>query len=252
MRLCLTLSLFICCATGALAQVATEIRTAAVPAPATPQSPRKFQFILFWKQDNSNAQQMAETLRLAAAKQPDRLEWSAVNVTDPANRETVDHYQVSRAPMPLVLCVAPNGAVTGAYTKQFNDVAVERALVTPAMADATKALQEQKIVVVHVKLAANSPLPTSAVELMSDPAFQARTVVVDVVIGDPAESRFVTDLKIKPAEVIDSMLVVMAPPAVLVGTFPAQATGQQLAVALHAAGKCCNDANCKHNQKAQQ
>ena len=53
--------------------------------------------------------------------------------------------------MPLALCVADNGAVTGVFTRRPNDEAIERALVTPAMAEATKALQDKKIVVVHVK-----------------------------------------------------------------------------------------------------
>jgi hypothetical protein len=43
--------------------------------------------------------------------------------------------------------------------------------------------------------------------------------------------------------------VVLAPPGVLVGKFPASATSDQIGAALHAAGKCCNDPNCKHNQK---
>jgi hypothetical protein len=236
----------------ATAQMPDDVRTAKRPTLPTAQVAPKFRFILFWNQDDTTSQQMAETLRLAAAKRPQRIEWSAVNVSDPAQRETVDRYQVARAPMPLVLCVAPNGAIAGAFVRKLDDAMVERALITPAMAEATKALQEQKIVLVHVKPAADSPLSPGAVELISDPAFQARTVVVDVVVGDPVESRFVTDMKIKPSDVIEPMLVVMAPPAVLVGKFPSQATGAQLASALHAAGKCCNDPNCKHNQKARQ
>src|SRR3972149_3549031 len=65
----------------------------------------------------------------------------------------------SSAPMPLVLCLAPNGAITGAFTKQFTQDAVDKALVTPAMTAYMKALQDDKIVVVHVKPAANASLP---------------------------------------------------------------------------------------------
>jgi hypothetical protein len=35
----------------------------------------------------------------------------------------------------------------------------------------------------------------------------------------------------------------------MVGKFPATATKAQLASELHAAGKCCDDPNCKHNHK---
>jgi hypothetical protein len=153
--------------------------------------------------------------------------------------------------MPAVLCVAPNGAITGVFVRQINDQAVERALVTPAMADVTKAIQDKKIVVLHVKPATESQLPPGGAEFIADPDFEARTTVVDLVLDDPTEARFVKDLKIKPADAKDSMLVLMAPPGVLVGKFAGNTTKQQIVTQLHAAGKCCDDPNCKHNQKAQ-
>jgi hypothetical protein len=38
---------------------------------------------------------------------------------------------------------------------------------------------------------------------------------------------------------------------VLVGKFGPAVTKDEIAAALHAAGKCCNDPNCKHNKKGQ-
>jgi hypothetical protein len=93
-------------------------------------------------------------------------------------------------------------------------------------------------------------LPAGAAEFAADPDFQARTRVVDVALNDPAESRFVRDMKIDPNASSDSTLVIMAPPAALVGKFAATTTKQQIIANLHAAGKCCNDPHCKHNQKA--
>jgi hypothetical protein len=58
-------------------------------------------------------------------------------------------------------------------------------------------------------------------------------------------------MEIKPEEVADSMIVVLAPPGVLVGKYPAGVTKDQIGAALHAAGKCCNDPNCIHNKKGQ-
>jgi hypothetical protein len=58
-------------------------------------------------------------------------------------------------------------------------------------------------------------------------------------------------MELSPRDVHESMLVVMAPPGVLVGKFIGSTTKDQIAAQLHAAGKCCNDPNCKHIQKAQ-
>ncbi len=190
-------------------------------------------------------------LRTSVTKRSQRAEWTSVNINDNANRAVVEQYHVERGPMPMVLCVAPNGAVTGGMARQITDEAIEHLLVTPAMAEVTKALQDKKIVVIHVQQNARQPLPAGAAEFLADPAFNARSNTVILLLGDKAESRFISEMEIKAGDVPDSMVVVLAPPGVLVGKFPAKATGAQIAAALHAAGKCCDDPNCKHNQKRQ-
>jgi hypothetical protein len=231
-----------------IAQQPSGPRVARMPNKETTHDDAKFKFILFWKENNRNTQQLTEVLKLAVAGRSERANWIAVNVDDVANRELVERYQVSRVPMPTVLCVAPNGAITGVFMRQLNDQGVERALVTPAMADVTKAIQDKKIVVLHIKPAADSPLPTGGADFVADPDFEAKTIIVDLLLHDPAEARFLKDMKLKAADVSESVLVVMAPPGVLVGKFAAHATKQQIVAQLHAAGKCCDDPNCKHNQ----
>jgi hypothetical protein len=232
------------------AQAPAAGRTAPAQVRAENEPVKKFSFVMFWKQNDANTQQVGETLRSAVTKRADRCEMSAVNVNDQANRSIVERYGVSRMPMPTVLCVAPNGAVTGAFVRKLNDEAVESALISPLAADIVKALQDKKIVVVHVKQAEESPLPFGAAEFAADPEFKARTTTVAFVASDPAEARLLKDIEINPAQLNGSMTVVMAPPGVLVGKFAALATKDQIATALHAAGKCCDDPHCKHNQQA--
>jgi hypothetical protein len=92
------------------------------------------------------------------------------------------------------------------------------------------------------------PLPAGAEMFLADPAFQSRATTESYVINDPAEARFVRDMEIDAATFDGSTVVVLAPPGVLVGKFPATVTAAQIAAKLHAAGKCCDDPNCKHNQ----
>jgi hypothetical protein len=230
----------------------SDTRIARIPAEDANEKAPKFKFILFWKENDRTTQQLQDVLRQAVAKRAARADWTAVNVHDAANRDLVERYQVSRVPMPTVLCVAPNGAITGVFMRQLSDHGVERALVTPAMAEVTKALQDKKIVVLHIKPSADSPLPSGGADFVADPDFEARTIVVDLECSNQAETRFLTDMKIKAADIHDTLLVVMAPPGVLVGKFAAHATKQQIVTQLHAAGKCCDDPHCKHNQKAEQ
>ncbi len=220
----------------------------ATASPAVQQN-QKFTFILFWKENDAATQAMGEGLKAALSTRAQRAEWKSVNVTDATQREIIEHYHVDRAPMPMVLCVASNGAVTGAIPRQISEEAVEHVMVTPAMAEATKALQEKRIVVIHVKHDGNQPLPGGAGEFMADPMFRERTTEVNLVASDPREARFLREMEVRPETVTDSLVVVLAPPAALVGKFPSTVTGAQIAEAIHAAGKCCNDPNCKYKQK---
>lgn len=83
---------------------------------------------------------------------------------------------------------------------------------------------------------------------MADPAFQDRTATESLVVNDPAESRFLKDMEIDSAQVSGTNFIVIAPPGALVGKFAVTATAADVAAKLHAAGKCCNDPNCKHNR----
>ena len=232
----------------AVGQSADGIRVATAN-PAAPKS-AKFTFILFYRENDSATQAATTALKANVDKRAARAESKLVNITDPANRAIVDQYHVDRAPMPLVICVAANGAITGAMPRQVTESGIEHALVTPTMVEATKALQDKKIVIIHVKRGAWQTLPAGAAEFLADPGFSQRSLQFDVVLGDQTEARFVNEMEIKPADVSESMVVLLAPPGVMVGKFPATASGGQIAAALHAAGKCCDDPNCKHNQQA--
>jgi hypothetical protein len=54
-------------------------------------------------------------------------------------------------------------------------------------------------------------------------------------------------MQIDPKKERTTSVVFMAPPGTIVGKYTAQVTKAKLAADLHAAGKCCNDPNCKHN-----
>jgi hypothetical protein len=231
------------------AQGPTGVRVATATPAVTPAP--KFKFILFWKENNAATQGMTEALKQAVAQRSQRAEWISVNVTDGAQRPIVDRYHVERAPMPMVLCIAPNGAITGGITRQLTDAAIDKALVTPMMTEATKALQDKRIAVIHVKRDPKLALPAGAAGFIADPAFKDRSTVINVSLDDAAEARFVKEMEFKPEELSDSMIVVLAPPGVLVGKYQGSVSTEQIATDLHAAGKCCNDPNCKHNKKGQ-
>lgn len=224
-------------------------RFAARTPGANSASAQKFTLILFWKEDNAATQEMAAALAQGVAQRADVATSTKINIRDAANQAIVERYKVSRAPMPMVLCIAPNGAITGGIPDRVTDQSLDRVLVTPTMTLCMKALQEDKLVLVHVRANDDAGLPKGASDFAADPEFQARTVAVTFRRDDPRESRFLSDMDIHPNAVNGSIVSLLAPPGVLVGKFPDHATKEQFAEGLHAAGKCCNDPNCKHNKK---
>jgi hypothetical protein len=250
--LALLLAGAVICSGAALAQQAP--RVANLPnqtptgQPAAQEATPKFTFILFWKENNAATQAMMAQLKTSLPQKQQQTDWSAVNVTDPANKDVVERYKVSRAPMPMVMCVASNGAITGAVPDRINDQTIDKLLVTPTMTHCMKALQENKIVLVHVKADSKAVFPQGPANFANDPEFKVRTVAVSFDRNDPSEARFLRDMQID-AKTPGSVVSMLAPPGVLVGKYTENATKDQIAADLHAAGKCCDDPNCKHNQQ---
>ena len=102
--------------------------------PAETAAQSKFTFLLFFREENANTQRMTGELTAALANHGDRADWRALNFIDPASRDLVERYQLGRAPMPLVVCVAPNGAITGAMAGKVTAKQVDASLVTPTIA----------------------------------------------------------------------------------------------------------------------
>ena len=207
----------------------------------------KFVFVFFWRQKNAASDAMAQSLQNELATYGDRVASLHVQVTDPAQREIVDHFGVSRAPMPLVVAVAPNGAVTRAIQSRLTAEVVAEAIVSPALADCMKAMQDGKTVVLLVNPQGDEPTPLGAAEFLSDADFRDRSALVRVASQDPAEGEFLQHLGLTTQEE-NGCVVMLAPPGVLVGKFAVDVSFADMASELHAAGKCCDDENCRHNR----
>ena len=211
-----------------------------------------FTFIVFYKEDSSATREM---IRIAHENTANRAECSVVvtaNANDPAERALIERFGIGRAPMPLAVAVAPNGAITGVFPKALNAQHIEASIVTPTMARCMKSLQSQKLVFVVASRDDKPEVPVGVRALQKDPLFKDRIVLTGLRLDDPAETRFLSQMKIDPARVNGPYAVLIAPPGVLVGHFDATATGDTIAAAIHKSGQCCDDPNCKHTGKAAQ
>lgn len=228
---------------------------ASAQAPVKPSRPQptvsseavesKYTFIVFYKQNDATTQAMTAALKGEVAQRQQQATAKFVQVDDPAQKALVAQYDVSRAPLPLLVAVAPNGAMTGMFPKKFPAQGFDGVFVTPTMMVTMKALQEGKLVLVTVGGSVPAPTPVAVTAFQADPHFSERLMTVSMAAADPQEAKFIAQMKIADT-VLETQTVLLAPPGVLVGKFNATASKEVVAAALAKAGKCCEDPNCKH------
>jgi len=225
---------------------ATAVRPS-VPALDAAAHEAKYRFIFFWKENDKQTQTMYGVFRSATGKLGDSVDAVAVSVTDPRQRALVEQYDVSRAPMPLVLAVAPNGAVTRGLPSQFSEQDLQQAIVSPCTAQCLKAAQERKMVCLCVQNQhtrdAHAALQAAA-DLQADPRFAASTEVVTLDPSDARESQLLQTLQISP-RTTQAVTVVLAPGGQTVARFAGPVTKTALVAKITAPqSSCCPGGQC--------
>ena len=215
-------------------------------------SNQKYTFLIFYKEDTTTVRAMAQVATEGVTKRQDQATLAYVQLNNPAEKSLVDHFGAGRAPMPLLVAVAPNGAITAVHPYKVTDKQVEESIVTPAMAGCLKLLQEEKLVFVCVSAKSRAATPPAVQGFQADPEFQKRIGVIAVEAADPGAAQLLQRFDVDPAKVDNSLTLFLAPPGILVGRFAFDAPKDQLAAALHKADKCCEPPNCKHGKQAQQ
>ena len=207
----------------------------------------KYLFIFFWKDNDKQNESMYGVFQSAMGKWTDSANSVSIPINDPKEKPIVDEFGVSRAPMPLVLALAPNGAITKGIPLKFTEEQLKEAFVSPSTAKCMKALQDKKLVLLCVQ---NNKTQFSQIALQgakdfkADKRFAKSTEIISLDPADKAEKSFLTDLKIDP-KTPKAVTVVLAPPGQPLATFSGPVTKDQIIAKIAAAksgpcagGKC--------------
>lgn len=211
----------------------------------------KFTLIVFYKDQNESTRLMQQKANEAVSINSVKLTTVSAYVDSVSEKVMVDKFGISRAPMPMMVIVAPNGAVTGLYPRTVSDEQISSAIVTSTMMSCMKELQDKKLVFVCLSRTEQVEIPQGVLALQQDPNFKDRVSLIPMRVEDPSEYRLYQQMKLDPTKVQGPYAVMIAPPGVLVGHFDQSATADQIAAAIHKSGKCCDDVNCKHNHAPQ-
>jgi len=207
----------------------------------------RYLFVFFWKEENQPTAAMRQVFQAATAKVADRADAVAVNVADPAENDIVAKFELDRAPMPLVLALAPNGAVTGGFPSTFSEQDLLGAFATPCTEQCVKALQENKLVLLCVQNGAtksNDAAMGGVRQFQADERFRQATEVVMLDPTDAREASFLGDLKINP-KTPQAVTALLAPPGNVIAEFEGATSKDELAAALLKANSgCCPGGSC--------
>ena len=232
---------------------------AAEPAPRGAQAvldqasrDQKYTFLIFYKDETPMTRAMGQLVAEGVAKRQDQATSAHVRLSDPVERTLVDHYGATRAPTPLLVAVAPNGAITGVFPHRATDKQMADSFVAAPLANCLKLMQEEKLVFVCIHSEAEPATPPAVAAFQADPEFQKRVGVLPLAADEPGAAELLKRYDVDAAQLNGQLTLFLAPPGVVVGKFPFDAPKEQVLAALHKAGKCCNDPNCHHGRQAQQ
>ncbi len=201
----------------------------------------KYLFVFFRRDDGEQTRKMRGVLDAALKKLADRAESVVIDVSGPSEKGIVKRFGVDRAPMPLILVLAPNGAVTGGFPVRFEEKRLTDAFVGPSTAKILKALQGGKLVFVCVQNArtrSNGPAMRGVKDFAADARYAKNTEIVTLDPTDAAEAKFLGQIEIDP-KIKQATTVLLAPPGTIVGKFKGATDKGKLVAALKACGAGC-------------
>ncbi|MCE5268359.1 MAG: hypothetical protein LLG00_10785 [Planctomycetaceae bacterium] len=233
---------------------ADEPTEGVAPSPATAALEKaaknnKYLFIFFFSEQDAHTKAMQGVLNTAVAKMPKRADSIAVNVADPAEKAIVDKFRVRGAPMPLALSIAPTGAATKAFPKQFDENQLQDAFVSPCTAKCMKVIQDQHMILICVqngKTKLSQEAMKGVKAFMADSRYGKGTEIVMLDPADKAEQRFLGDLQVDP-QTTTAVTVLVTPPGAPVARFAGAVTEEQITEKVKEAESGCG-AGCSCHQ----
>lgn len=230
------------CLCGALAQTNQVPVGAGAKAVQQAAQAKQYLFAFVYEKDDKSTQSARKTFEAAVAKVTPAAKTVAVDRGAAAEQAMVKQYGLQSAPMPLVLAIAPNGAVTGGIkAAEVSESRLQEAVACPCFQQCLKALQDGQLVVLclqNAKTKDNEAAMKGVKEIKADGWFSETTEVIQVDPSDPKEAKLVAQLKVEP-KTKQAVTAVLAPPGMLVTKMEGATTKESLKAAFKKAAEGC-------------
>jgi hypothetical protein len=207
---------------------------------------KQYLFAFIYEQNDDATKAARKTFDAGVAKITPAPKSVAVDRSDPTEKEMIEQFKLEAAPMPLVLAIAPNGAVTtGLKAADLTEARLADAVVGPGMQQCLKGLQDRKLTFVCLQNAntkANDAAMKGVNEFKADPQFADGVEVVKVDPSDPKEAKFLAQLKADPKAKTASTTL-LAPPGMIITQVDGATSKSALEASLKKAMAACSGAS---------
>lgn len=209
-------------------------------------SENKHLFIFFYKDQNEKTLLLQNVFEQATQKMGEQVKSIKVKANDPSEKSIIERFNLKRTPMPFVLVLAPNGAITGGFPS-FTEEQLIDSISSPGAASCLKALQDRKLVLLCLQnnQTANNEAALKGVnDFKADPRFANATEIVLIDPSNTKERKFLNQLALDTSA-SQATTVLISPPAEVIGTYQGPTTKAQLASDLQkATSGCCGPGGC--------
>lgn len=192
----------------------------------------KYTLICVWRDNKPETQDFRRRFaEVAAAEKARAVIIDAKSDFDDATIELTRKLQLERAPMPLVLAIAPNGAITKAFPKMPAD-GFASAFISPALASCLKAMQDNRMAVISIgstTLPGSAETQATAQSFVGKPGKEIYRALVSI---DPAAAAELFKILDLPLNIDAAMLVLLVPPGQELATFRHPVSMEQMDAAL--------------------
>ena len=229
---------------SACAETKADPKTAE-EAIALARNSRQYLFILFYDKEDDMLKKMEDTIKTFRSKSSSKILTYRASTVGDKESDVVEKYGVNRAPLPLLLVFAPNGAITGGFPQKVTTEQLTNSCSVPELVmNILRPLQEGKIALVSLqnnKTKFNQESDKAVHDFASDEKIKK---FVEVIKADPEDKKngdFLTQCKLDKT-ISESTVVFIIPPGSVVGVYPGKITKDTLLAALSSCktgSSCC-------------
>jgi len=201
---------------------------------AAAQNNKQYLFLLFYDKKGETLKVMESNINDFMNKSSEKILLYKALTTDDKEQDVVKVYGINRAPLPVLLVLAPNGAVTGGFPQKVSMDSLEKSIVPTVVMNSLKTVQAGKIALVllqNAKTKFNNESSKAAKEFADDSTVKGYVDIIKADPSDPKNSDFISSVKLSK-DITEAAVVFIIPPGSIAGVYSGKITKDTLAAAL--------------------